>query len=151
MSRRDETRGLWLGALGVVVFAMTLPMTRLAVGADADPQLPPSFVAAGRAALAGVLSLAWLALLGVTSQSIGYLCISVALPRLPAVVTSIILLVQPVLTIGLSVVLLGERPSVPQLVGVALVIGGIAVATVPLARLRDGLRGASDAPVAAAD
>jgi len=57
------------------------------------------------------------------------------------VVTSIILLVQPVLTVGLSVVLLNERPSALQLLGVALVIGGIAVATVPLARLRDGLRG----------
>ena len=53
----DETRGLWLGLLGVVIFAMTLPMTRLAVGASADPQLPPVFVTAGRAALAGVLSL----------------------------------------------------------------------------------------------
>ncbi|HPG78395.1 MAG TPA: EamA family transporter, partial [Piscinibacter sp.] len=27
----DEARGLWLGLLGVVIFAMTLPMTRLAV------------------------------------------------------------------------------------------------------------------------
>ena len=52
-------------------------------------------------------------------------------------VTSIILLVQPVVTVGLSMVLLGERPSIAQLAGVALVIGGIAVATVPLARLRD--------------
>ncbi len=94
-------------------------------------------------------SLGWLALLGVTSQSIGYLCISLALPRLPAVVTSIILLTQPVATVGLSVVLLGERPSIAQLAGVALVIGGIAVATVPLARLRDGLRGRDEAaPVA---
>ena len=40
--------------------------------------------------------------LGLTSQSIGYLCISISLPRLPAVVTSIILLVQPVITVGLS-------------------------------------------------
>ena len=62
MSRRDEARGLWLGLIGVVVFAMTLPMTRLAVGPDADPQLPPLFVVAGRAALAGLLSLAYLAL-----------------------------------------------------------------------------------------
>ncbi|MFZ2649684.1 MAG: DMT family transporter [Burkholderiaceae bacterium] len=54
---RDETRGLWLGLLGVMIFAMTLPMTRLAVGASSDPQLPPLFVTAGRAALAGVLSL----------------------------------------------------------------------------------------------
>ena len=57
---RDETRGLWLGLLGVVIFAMTLPMTRLAVGPASDPQLPPLFVTAGRAALAGLLSVAYL-------------------------------------------------------------------------------------------
>ena len=96
-------------------------------------------------------SLGWLAVLGVTSQSIGYLCISLALPRLPAVVTSIILLVQPPLTVVLSVVLLAERPSVAQLAGVVLVIGGIAVATVPLARIRDGFRSARDEPVAAVE
>ena len=49
--------------------------------------------------------------------------------------------VQPVITVGLSMVLLGERPSTAQLAGVALVIGGIAVATVPLARLRDAIAG----------
>ena len=57
---RDEVRGLWLGLLGVVIFAMTLPMTRLAVGPASDPQLPPLFVTAGRAALAGLLSVAYL-------------------------------------------------------------------------------------------
>ena len=57
---RNETRGLWLGLLGVVIFAMTLPMTRLAVGSAADPQLPPLFVTAGRAAFAGLLSIAYL-------------------------------------------------------------------------------------------
>ena len=56
MNRRDETLGLWLGLLGVVIFAMTLPMTRLAVGPSSDPQLAPLFVTAGRAALAGLLS-----------------------------------------------------------------------------------------------
>ena len=58
----DEARGLAWGALGVVLFALTLPMTRLAVGAAGDPQLPPLFVTAGRAAVAGMLSVAWLAL-----------------------------------------------------------------------------------------
>lgn len=57
----DSQRGLALGTLGVVIFAMTLPMTRLAVGDKADPQLDPAFVTAGRAALAGLLSAAWLA------------------------------------------------------------------------------------------
>ena len=61
---RDETRGLWLGLLGVFIFAMTLPMTRLAVGSAQAPQLPPLFVTAGRAAVAGVLSMLTLALTG---------------------------------------------------------------------------------------
>jgi drug/metabolite transporter (DMT)-like permease len=78
----------------------------------------------------------WLLAYGVTSQSLGYLLISLSLPRLPAVVTSIILLAQPVATVGLSMVLLGETPSAAQLAGVALVVGGIALATVPLSRLR---------------
>ncbi len=56
----NERRGLWLGLLGVVIFAMTLPMTRLAVGPAGDPQLAPLFVAAGRAALAGALSVLYL-------------------------------------------------------------------------------------------
>ena len=96
-------------------------------------------------------SLGWLAVLGLTSQSLGYLFISISLPRLPAMVTSIILLVQPVLTVGLSVVLLGERPSLTQLAGVVLVVGGIAVATVPIARLRDAMRSARDEALTAAD
>ena len=57
---RDATRGLLLGGLGVLIFAATLPMTRLAVGDAAAPQLPPAFVTAGRAAVAGLLSVLWL-------------------------------------------------------------------------------------------
>ena len=56
----QETRGLWLGLLGVAIFAMTLPMTRLAVGAGGAAQLPGEFVAMGRAVVAGLLSLAFL-------------------------------------------------------------------------------------------
>jgi len=59
-----ERRGFALGALGVCIFALTLPMTRLAVGDASDPQLPPAFVTAGRAALAGLLSVAWLRTVG---------------------------------------------------------------------------------------
>jgi drug/metabolite transporter (DMT)-like permease len=93
-------------------------------------------------------SLFWLALLGITAQSAGYLLISISLPRLPAIVTSIILLAQPVMSIGLAIVLLGETPSATQLLGVALVIGGIAAATVPLARLRDRWQRARPSPLA---
>lgn len=56
MKIKDETVGMWLGVLGVAFFAVTLPMTRLATGTQAAPQLSPWFVTLGRAALAGVLS-----------------------------------------------------------------------------------------------
>jgi drug/metabolite transporter (DMT)-like permease len=82
----------------------------------------------------------WLFAYGLTSQFLGYLLISVSLPRLPAVVTAIILLAQPVATVILARFLLDEQPSPAQLLGVALVVGGIAVATVPLGRLRDRAR-----------
>jgi drug/metabolite transporter (DMT)-like permease len=86
----------------------------------------------------GPSSLFWLAILGITAQSAGYLLISISLPRLPAIITSIILLTQPVMSMGLAMVLLGETPSATQLLGVAFVIGGITAATIPVARLRDG-------------
>ena len=53
-------RGFALGALGVLIFAMTLPMTRLAVGDTSAPQLTPAFVTSGRGAVAGLLSLLYL-------------------------------------------------------------------------------------------
>ena len=52
--------GLWLGVLGVAIFAFSIPMTRLASGSTEAPQLHPLFVAFGRAALAGVLALFYL-------------------------------------------------------------------------------------------
>jgi drug/metabolite transporter (DMT)-like permease len=63
MSNRPPQRenlGLWLGLLGVVIFALTLPMTRLATGTTDAPQLSPWFVTWARAALAGVLSAMYL-------------------------------------------------------------------------------------------
>jgi len=58
---KAATTGLWLGVLGVAIFAFSIPMTRLASGSAADPQLHPLFVAFGRAALAGVLAVFYLA------------------------------------------------------------------------------------------
>jgi len=51
---------MWLGLLGVAVFAVTLPMTRLATGTADAPQLSPWFVTFGRATLAGALSIIFL-------------------------------------------------------------------------------------------
>jgi drug/metabolite transporter (DMT)-like permease len=69
-------------------------------------------------------------LLALSSQVLGWLLISVSLPRLPAVLTSIVLMLQPVSTVFLGAVLLGEAPSAVQLVGVVIVVAGVAVATV---------------------
>lgn len=79
----------------------------------------------------------WLIVVGITSQSIGYLAISISLPRLQVALVSIILLAQPVATVVIARVLLDETPSVAQLLGVALVVAGIAVATLPISRIRD--------------
>ena len=57
LGMRRETLGMWLGVLGVAFFAVTLPMTRMATGTQAAPQLSPWFVTFGRAALAGFLSI----------------------------------------------------------------------------------------------
>lgn len=53
-------RGFLLGLLGVALFALTIPMTRLASGSAVAPQLSPWFVAIGRAAVAGFLAIAYL-------------------------------------------------------------------------------------------
>ena len=78
----------------------------------------------------GPQSQAWLVLLALSSQVLGWLLISVSLPRLPAVLTSILLMLQPVSTVFLGALLLSEAPSSVQLLGVAIVIAGVAVATV---------------------
>ena len=52
----------------------------------------------------------WLVILALTAQVAGYLLINVSLPRLPSVVTSLLLLIQPVVTVFLAMLLLGEDP-----------------------------------------
>jgi drug/metabolite transporter (DMT)-like permease len=76
-------------------------------------------------------SLAWLALLAVTSQVIGWLLISVTLPLLPAAVTSALLLLQPIGTIAVGAAVFGEEPSVSQLIGVGLILLAVAALTTP--------------------
>ena len=76
----------------------------------------------------------WLALSGIGPQVFGWLAILYALPRLPALETSVILLMQPVLTVAWAAWLLNERPSFVQLAGVALVLAGVALVSLSGAR-----------------
>ncbi len=72
----------------------------------------------------------WLLLTGMGPQTIGWLLILYALPRLPALETSVILLMQPVLTVVWAWWLLSEAPSSVQLSGVGLVLAGVALLSV---------------------
>jgi drug/metabolite transporter (DMT)-like permease len=71
----------------------------------------------------------WLVVLALTSQVLGWLLISISLPRLPAALTSVLLCIQPVGSVLLGVVLLGEAPSALQLGGVGCILAGVLVAT----------------------
>ena len=73
----------------------------------------------GRGAVAGIVlgeadlvptwpSVAWLVLLALSSQVLGWMLITVSLPRLPAAITSVTLTIQPVGSLILGAVLLGE-------------------------------------------
>jgi drug/metabolite transporter (DMT)-like permease len=73
-------------------------------------------------------ALGWLVLLALTSQVLGWLLITTSMPRLPAWLVSALLLVQPVGSVALSAAFLGERPSLPQLGGVALMLAGVLIA-----------------------
>jgi drug/metabolite transporter (DMT)-like permease len=68
---------------------------------------------------------AWLFLLALSSQVLGWLLITVSLPRLPAALTSVTLTIQPVGSVLLGVVLLSEEPSVLQLAGVGCILAGL--------------------------
>lgn len=74
-------------------------------------------------------ALGWLVLLAMTSQVIGWLLITVSMPRLPSGIVAALLLVQPAGAIALSAVALRERPSPDQLAGAVLVLAGVFIAT----------------------
>ncbi len=71
----------------------------------------------------------WLFLLAISCQVIGWIAITFALPRLPAAHTSFAVLLQPVLTIVWGVILLSEKPSLQQIVGMTLIFSAIIAVT----------------------
>jgi drug/metabolite transporter (DMT)-like permease len=69
----------------------------------------------------------YLWLLALSSQALGWLLISITLPRLPAALTSVLLTFQPVLSVLLAWAILGESPTALQLGGVALILSGLLI------------------------
>jgi drug/metabolite transporter (DMT)-like permease len=67
----------------------------------------------------------WLLLLAFGPQVLGWVLISYSLPRQPAAVTALLLLVQPLCTVALSAAVLAERPSALQLAGCAVIALGV--------------------------
>ena len=124
-SHRDQTLGLWLGVLGVAIFAVTLPATRLATGTAEQPQLSPWFVTLGRAALAGLLSAAFLLVtrsprperqhfkhLGwaVLGNTLGYpLLLAYALRSVTASHAAVVTALLPLVTAVVAVLVLQQR------------------------------------------
>jgi drug/metabolite transporter (DMT)-like permease len=139
----DATKGYALGLLGVVIFALTLPMTRLAVGDASAPQLPPAFVTAGRAAIAGLLSIAYLLWVRARAPQRGHwaalaLCavgtvvgfplfLALALRHVDAMHAAVVTGVLPLGTAVAAALALRQRASpafwICAVVGCALVIG----------------------------
>jgi len=71
-------------------------------------------------------SLAWLVLLALLTQVVGWVLVSISLPRLPAAVTSVSLTFQPVCAVLFAAAILGESPSTLQLLGAATILVGLA-------------------------
>lgn len=134
----DETAGMLLGLVGVAMFSLTLPFTRMAVA-----ELDPTFVAFGRALVAAALGAAWLrwqraalpppsALLPLALVSLG--CVigfpwltSIALRTLPAAHGAVLVGILPLATALFSALRGNEKPSagfwLMALLGSAIVIG----------------------------
>ena len=72
----------------------------------------------------------WLLILAIGVHVVGWLLISISLPRLPAAITSVVLTIQPVASVFLGVWILSEAPSALQLLGVVFIVAGLLLATV---------------------
>jgi drug/metabolite transporter (DMT)-like permease len=123
----QESKGLWLGLAGVTIFALTLPMTRLAVGTPEAPQMSGVFIALGRAVVAALLSAVFLLAtraplprrgdwlpLAITSGGVVFgfpLLSSIAMRHVEAVHASVVLGVLPLATAAVGAWLHRQRPS----------------------------------------
>jgi drug/metabolite transporter (DMT)-like permease len=108
-------------ASSVAVVASATLGAALATGAVAVVQ--------GVAGPAGSLAAdGWLVALALGSQVAGWLLLASSIHLLPAALTSVALLLQPVLTLLWGRVLLGEPIGPAQLAGAAVLLGGVAVA-----------------------
>jgi drug/metabolite transporter (DMT)-like permease len=134
---KPENKGMLLGLIGVTLFGLTLPATRMAL-----ESFHPIFIATGRALLATVLAVIYLAagkhrrptlhefkylLLVVMGVAIGFpVFTALAMQRVDASHGGVMLGIMPLTTAACAALLFKERPSLGfwlmALLGSALVI-----------------------------
>jgi drug/metabolite transporter (DMT)-like permease len=158
LSSRGGTRelaGVSLIALGTLLFgAYTLMLRPLSRACGPAPATAASTVAGSLfcAAFAGTVTsgqlgglpaAAWgeLAFLAVGSNVVGMLAWNLAVSRLPGQRASLLLYLEPLVSVAGAVVLLGERLSASLAAGGALVLGGIAATWTPGPRGKPGSSG----------
>ncbi len=132
-----ETKGMFIGLVGIVIFALTVPMSKLAVEA-----FSPAFVSFGRATLAGCAGLLYIGWVKAplppwkTIKKIFFIIggIVIGFPFLMTLAMSkgssshagIVLGFMPMMTTIVGVIRFKERPSkgfwVASLIGTALVL-----------------------------
>ena len=139
---RDPVLGTVLGLLAGVVYASFLLLFRHSNRSGGRPAAPLLDATAGAvvgSAIIGIFdsgfslevtwpSHGWLLALALVAQTAGWFLITVALPRLAALETSVMLLLQPALTILWARILFSEELSPLQWAGVAVVMAGVLVA-----------------------
>jgi drug/metabolite transporter (DMT)-like permease len=139
---RDPARGVMFGLLTGLTYAgfiLVLRQGNKDLRRPAGPLFEATAAAAVFALIGGLVvgdlhvqptwpEHGWLATLALTSQVLGWLLISVSLPRLPAALTSVLLTIQPVGSVLLGIAIFSEAPSGAQLAGVAVVLSGVLVA-----------------------
>jgi drug/metabolite transporter (DMT)-like permease len=155
---RDPARGTMFGVIAGVTYVGFLLLLRRG-GADLRRPAGALFDATAVGAIlclgAGLVigdarlvptwpSAGWLLTLALSSQVVGWLLIATSLPRLPAAMTSMLLTVQPVGSVALAALILGESPSPLQLVGVLFILAALLAAGRGQRRLDDELPVGSD-------
>ncbi len=139
----DPVLGALLGAGAGAFYAVFLVLFRASnrgLAPPAGPLLDATLGAAAGALFYGTLESGftlvpawpahgWLLLLALLPQTAGWLLIARTLPRLPALETSVMLLMQPAATLLWGILIFREGLSLLQGAGVLLVLGGIAVIT----------------------
>ena len=135
----DPAAGIGFGLATSATYAVFLLLMRQKAGPGGHVAGPLADATAGSAVGALVLGFAfggfqfhlpwasfgWLLTLALLSQTGGWLLITSSLPKLPAALSSLLLLLQPAASIVLAAVILGQRPTLVQIAGAVLVCAGV--------------------------